>query len=245
MNWNNDFFTLLYQEIFMNRSQKDIDFDVDSIINISHKTTGSIVDFCCGVGDILEGFERKGFETYGVDFSNEYVQKANIQYNQKNVIYGDALLINFNKTFDLSINWFSSFGYFDDNKNQQLLNNIFNHTKIGGAFVLEIYNSYDIIKNFKPILVYEKIYKNEPIKITRHSNYLIYERKLIQNWTFTYKKESFQYKTENKIYFVDEIINKMKIAGFKKIKVFNRNKVDSILTEATLDSVRLIFKGEK
>lgn len=245
MSWNNDFFTLLYQEIFMKRSKEEIDFDVELIQNISQKTEGSVVDFCCGVGDILEGFERKGFETYGVDFSADYVKKAQGKYAQKNVVQGDALSIKFNKTFDLSINWFSSFGYFDDNKNQQLLNNIFTHTRKGGKFILEIYNSYDVIRNFKPLLEYEKKYNEEIVKVKRESNYLVNERKLIQNWSFTYQEQIFKYETENQIYFIDEIINKMKKSGFKNIKVLERSKNTQELKEASLDSVRLIFIGEK
>ena len=245
MNWNNDFFTLLYQEIFMNRSKEEIDFDVELIQKISQKTKCTVVDFCCGVGDILEGFERKGCETYGVDFSAYYVKKANEKHAQKNVVQGDAIVINFNKTFDLSINWFSSFGYFDDNKNQQLLNNIFKHTKTGGKFILEIYNSYDVIRNFKPLLEYEKTYKEEIVKIKRKSNYLINERKLIQNWSFTYQGQTFNYETENQIYFIDEIIKKMEKSGFKNIKVLERSKNIQDFKEASLDSVRLIFIGEK
>ena len=129
MTWNNDFFNLLYQEIFMHRTNEDIKFDVDLIKLATNIKEGSIVDFCCGVGDILEGFENEGFTTYGVDFAQDYVTKAKELHNQKNVVQGDALTYQFNKEFDLSINWFSSFGYFSDEKNQLLLDNIYKHTK--------------------------------------------------------------------------------------------------------------------
>ena len=83
MSWNNDFFTILYQEIFMKRTENEINFDVNLIKLLTDKKSGSICDFCCGVGDILSGFEKNNFETYGVDFSEEYVQKANDKYKQK------------------------------------------------------------------------------------------------------------------------------------------------------------------
>ncbi len=245
MSWNNEFFTLLYQEIFMNRNEEEIDFEVNLIKKLTNKNNGTVCDFCCGVGDILSGFSKHNFETYGVDFSNDYVIKAKTKFNQYNVIQGDALNIDFRTKFDLCINWFSSFGYFDDEKNQQLLNNIAKHTKENGKFILEIYNSYDIIKNFKNKIEYIKVYNNENIFVKRVSHFDLNTRILHQNWIFTYKNEEFSYKTQNKIYFIDEIINKMKKAGFKNIKVYERNKNDLSKVNATLNSVRIIFVGEK
>lgn len=245
MSWNNEFFTILYQEIFMNRTEDEINFDVNLIKLLTNKESGSICDFCCGVGDILSGFEKNNFETYGVDFSEEYVQKANDKYKQKNVKQGDALLIDFKKQFDVCINWFSSFGYFDDEKNQQLLNNMSQHTKEGGKVVLEIYNTYDIIKNFKKEISYEKDYNKEKVYVKRKSNLDLKDRLLKQEWSFKYQDNIFKYETKNKIYFIDEIIQKMKIAGFKNIEVYERNKQHLMKIDASLESVRLVFIGEK
>ncbi len=244
MNWNKSFFNLLYQEAFMSRSKEDIEFCVKLIRGVTSINQGSIVDFCCGVGDILSEFETCGFETYGVDFSQEYIKKAKKIYNQKNVFEADALNIDFNKKFDLAINWYSSFGYFDDEKNQLLLNNIFKHIKPGGKFVLEIYNSYDIIRNFKEKLSYEKEYNGSMVSVVRDSIYILNEKKLIQDWSFNYNGELFKYRTENKIYFIDEIIQKMKIAGFKNINVYNKDTKLIEFHPASLNSVRLIFVGE-
>lgn len=245
MTWNNDFFTLLYQEIFMSRKDSEISFDVELIQKATNIQGGTVVDFCCGVGDILAGFEKKGFSTYGVDFSKDYVDKANHVYQQKNVFQGDALTYQFGKEFDLSINWFSSFGYFDDSKNQQLLNNIYKHTKKQGKFALEIYNSYDIVRNYKESIEYEKEYLGKIVKVKRNSNFILSNRILEQHWLFEYCEKIYQYKTENKIYFMDEIIQKMKTSGFKKIEVFERSKEKQTLNCANINSVRLLFVGEK
>lgn len=113
--WNDAFFTLMYQEIFMQRDNQKINEEVDLILNLSKTDKPiTIADFCCGVGDILSGLEKRGHTTYGVEYSLDYVNKAKKVYEQKNVYQGDALTLNFNKKFDLIINWNSSFGYFSD-----------------------------------------------------------------------------------------------------------------------------------
>lgn len=245
MTWNEDFFTLLYQEIFMSRKESEIDFDVELIQMATNVREGSVVDFCCGVGDILAGFEKKGFSTYGVDFSKDYVGKANKEYQQHNVFQGDALTYQFGKEFDLSINWFSSFGYFDDDRNKQLLTNISNHTKKQGKFALEIYNTYDLVRNYKDSILYEKEYLGEVVKVKRDSNLILTTRILEQKWLLEYRGNTYQYTTQNRVYFMDEIIQKLKQSGFSKVDVFERSKEKHVLKSPDLNSMRLLFIGEK
>lgn len=245
MNWNKDFFNLIYQELFMKRDLDEINFDVDLITQITGIKNGGVVDFCCGIGDILSEFKRRGFQTNGVDLSREYVEKSKQINNKLGIVCDDALKVSFNKKFDLSINWFSSFGYFNDVENQKLLDNISNHTKDNGKFFLEIYNTYDILRNFKKILKYEKKFKNKNVGIIRTSDYCMRTRILKQNWLFNYDGDVFSFETKNKLYLIDEIIEMLRLSGFKNIEVYQRNKSGSPCETASMDSVRVIFVSEK
>lgn len=244
MSWNKDFFNLFYKNLFMSRTKEDIDFNVKLIKEITKRENGSVVDFCCGVGDILSGFKESGFDTYGVDFSEDYIKEANDFFKEKNVFHGDAITFDFNKKFDVALNWFSSFGYFDDIQNQKLLNNISKHVKEDGVFLLEIFSSYDIIRNFKEKIEYVKQYENKDVLIERVSDLDLKNRNLKQNWKFTTDEKVMHYETVNKLYMIDEIINKLNIAGFKKVRVLNHGN-DLVLSDVDLNSKRIIFIGEK
>ena len=83
-NWNKDFFNQLYYELFMYRDKDKVDFETEIIRQLTKLSPQSkIGDFCCGVGDILKSFEDKGYQTYGVDFSTDYVNIAHKKYQQK------------------------------------------------------------------------------------------------------------------------------------------------------------------
>lgn len=246
MSWNESFFNLFYQELFMSRTEERLEYETSLIAQItSMKPDDSIADFCCGIGDLLNTFSQKGYDAYGIDFSNEYVQVARNRFNLDNVFRGDALTYDFKKQFDVAINWYSSFGYFDNHSNQLLLDNIYRQLKSGGKFVLEIFNSYDIIRTYTDKLEYDKPYQGKNVHIIRQSRLDLEKREIHQEWDFEYEGNTQHYSTINKIYFIDDIINKMKAAGFKNISCFERPTHDIILNPATLDSKRLLFIGEK
>lgn len=218
MSWNESFFNDLYQELFMTRTEEQIQEIVNIITKETNINNGSIIDFCCGIGDILNEFKNRGFSTYGVDYSDSYIQTSKKLYNLKETKQGDAVSYNFNIQSDITLNWNSSFGYFNDETNKVFLNNIYQHTKENGFFVLEIYNTYDILKNYQEKICYKKPYKNTEIEIERVSKINMDERTLEQEWVFNHNNENKKYNTKTKLYFVDEIIKMMNEVGFKNIK---------------------------
>ena len=245
-NWNKDFFNQLYYELFMYRDKDKVDFETEIIRQLTKLSPQSkIGDFCCGVGDILKSFEDKGYQTYGVDFSTDYVNIAHKKYQQKNVVHGNALTYDFKQQFDLTINWFSSFGYFSEEQNILLLENMYKHTKIGGKIIIELFNSYDVIRNFKEQFEYTKEYQGKTIYITRNSKLDLNQRRLEQLWSFKMNNDIKTMNTSNHFYFIDELITKLQSVCFKNIDCYERPETDLIFKEATIFSKRLIFIGEK
>lgn len=242
MNWTQKFFNTNYHNLFMNRNPSQIKEEVDIISKLINIKEKNIVDFCCGTADLLAEFHNRNFETYGVDYSQEYVDVANNKHQQKNVFYGNAIDFQFKKQFDNVLNWNSSFGYFDDTNNLKFLKNLFEHTKKDGKVLIEMYNSFFIINKFQETIEYLK----EDSKIVRHSIIDFSNRNLIQNWSFATINKEEKFTTTVKLYFIDEIINLMKTVGFSNIKCYNKPlKVSDDLEGATIQSPRIIFIGEK
>jgi len=87
-----------------------------------------------------------------VDFSKEYLSDAikkakkmklkNIEFIRK-----DMRKIDFKEEFDLVINMFTSFGYFDDKDNFTFLKKVRRALKKGGKFIIDVKNGVFIREN--------------------------------------------------------------------------------------------------
>ena len=247
-NWNEEFFTTMYQDMFMDRTKEEINFEKDTITFFTGaKKNQTIADFCCGTGSVLNRFLGDGLTTYGIEFSPDYVKTGQQLYPNSTIVQGDALRYSFGQKFNTVYNWYSSFGYFSDQQNQQLLANMYQHLDTNGTGLIELYNSYHILQNFKKVVTYDKIYQGQKYHITRNSNINYIERLLEQEWTFYNQDTSKTYLTHSKLYFADDVIALMKVIGFKNCRAWETpNLGDSIgYHEINPNSKRIIVVGEK
>lgn len=236
--WVESFFGELYWEIFMKRNQDQILLEANIIRDVLGYEPKSVLDVCSGVGDILNELSRDGsVKTMGVEWSEDYVKNRYID----TVIKADACEKYTDEKFDLVLNWFSSFAYFDKNQNKKMLQHCYDATE--NVFILEYFNSYNILMKFMPIMAYEKELDGVVWKISRISKIDFENRKLNQKWVFLSEKQKFEHNTEVMLYFPDEIVSLLKDVGFSIVEVIS-NDVDG-LKEIHEKSTRLIFKAYK
>lgn len=101
-----------------------------------------VLDLACGAGRHSRIFNALGCEVTGFDLSAKSIAKArergpdSIQYR-----VGDMRTIDLNESFDLIVNLFTSFGYFDDlTDNEAVLSAVAKHLQPDGCFVLDFMN---------------------------------------------------------------------------------------------------------
>ncbi len=101
-----------------------------------------ILDMPCGNGRIHSYLRNFGYDVYGVDISEELINMARKIYGKYSSKYkvGDMRNASFGIEFDVLINWFSSFGYFDDKGNRETLANFNRNLKSEGLLLMEIAN---------------------------------------------------------------------------------------------------------
>lgn len=234
--WTDDFFNTLYWELFMKRTDEQVQTEVDFITQLIGFKPTSVFDVCCGVGDILAGFAQQGAsKTLGIEFSQEYIAKRYLP----TVIQGDACESQTDEQFDLVINWFSSFAYFDNANNQRMLNNCFKATK--KVFVMEMYNAYGTLSNFREVIEYEKFFEGKNYHIKRLAHIDVLTRRLCQQWIFSDEKRTWCYDTSTQMYFADEIVALLKAVGFKTVEIYSRE--DNTIVDLSMYSPRLIVKA--
>jgi len=118
------------------------DSEVELIVRLAGLPDGaSILDVPCGHGRIANRLAARGFRVTGLDRSAKLIELARSRAGELGVsveyLEGDLRELPFDGGFDAVINWFSSFGYFDDDTNRELLAGFRRALRPGGVLLLE------------------------------------------------------------------------------------------------------------
>lgn len=241
-----------YFELYAHREEKDTRTIVNLIQrNIELPTKSTLLDLCCGAGRHSIEFARRGYDVTGIDISSFMIEKAKDSF-KKNKEIGlkiqffimDMKDFNFNNTFDIAVNLFSSFGYFiNDEENFSLFSNVKSSLKKNGYFVFDFLNRYYLIKYLVPLTK------------TKIKDKLILQKRRIEN-NFVFKdiyicKKNFHndcirrkpdFIERIKLYGFTEIRNELRKSNFEIINIFGDyfgNKYNE------LNSKRLIIFAKK
>lgn len=127
---------------FSERTAREIEF-VDDKLGL--QDGGSILDLCCGWGRHAIGLAQRGYQITGLDLSTYHVELARNAANDAGVgvawIEGDMRSIPSPAgSFDAVVNLFTAFGYFDDDENQRVLEEVARVLAPGGRFLIDIIN---------------------------------------------------------------------------------------------------------
>lgn len=148
--------------------------EIDGIIRLSDiKKKSSILDVPCGYGRHSIGLSTKGYQLVGVDLNKEHVKEAkkNAEDEGQTLTFLEGNMRKLNASlydrFDLVINMFYSFGYFEDEEdNIQTMGEFYRAIKTEGTLFLHIgvrpeldaqgqsyFNETRKLKNGKSLLV--------------------------------------------------------------------------------------------
>jgi SAM-dependent methyltransferase len=119
-----------------------------------------VLDLACGHGRIANALAARSCHVTGLDVTPLFLDRARRDAAAREVAvsYVDADMRDLPWTgrFDRVINWFSSFGYFDDAGNRRVLAEVARALKPGGRFALEMNNRDWVIRHFQPASVDER-----------------------------------------------------------------------------------------
>lgn len=168
-----------------------------------------VFEQCCGTGDILNIFQENGANVFGIDISSKSVDQAKKQYPKiSERVFCDDARNCFFMTCDIVLNYFSSFGYFEqDSENEKLLIQASKSLKNGGLFLLEMPDFEYLLNNFKKDFKDGVFIRKSKIK----------NGFLIQNWIGPKK-----FKTKIKIYSKEEM-KKILNRHFQDVSLYKEN----------------------
>jgi SAM-dependent methyltransferase len=118
-----------------------------------------VLDLACGSGLHSIGLCRKGYQVVGMDLSVAMLaiagEEAQEQDLKINFLHGDMRDLKFGPTFDGAFCIGSSFGYFDEENNQKVIEGVREALKPGGIFMLEVENRDFVMRSQPNLLWYE------------------------------------------------------------------------------------------
>lgn len=143
--WYETIFDERYPELF-GPLEENAEREVEEILGLVALPGGSAVeDLGCGRGRHAIPLARRGFAVTGVDLSEKMLGLARARARREGVsvewIREDMRMFRRPSSFDLCLSLFTSFGFFNDEENQKVLENVGVSLKKGGVLLLDLRNA--------------------------------------------------------------------------------------------------------
>src|SRR5215475_6511249 len=130
--------------------------EAEQILALVRPSPGAaVLDLCCGPGRHSLEFARRGFRVTGVDRTARYLTTARAAATRKGLtvefVQEDMRHSHRPAAFDLALNLFSSFGYFEDVADDlRVLGHLHDALKPGGQALLEMAGKEPLARTFQP-----------------------------------------------------------------------------------------------
>ncbi len=214
--WYIQAFDEWYPIVYQHRDDKEAQYQVDfAISELNLKDNCRVLDLCCGYGRHIKYLNNKVFQVVGYDLSLYLLNKAKeFLSNKVFLVKGDVRNLPFpSECFDAVLNFFTSFGYFKEHKdNVQQIEQVSCVLKSGGRFLFDYFN---------PI----QAKKIHDVKTEREfKTYIIKERR----W---YDKENKEIKKSICIYSKDRCFEK---SYLESVKVYTFDELSEMFSSSKL-----------
>ncbi len=212
------FAPVMFHQKRLEKTKDEVD-NILSLLKIS--SPASILDLCCGPGRHSLELARLGFKVTGVDRTKSYLDKARKQAQKENLkcqfIQKDMRSFCQPDAFDAAINLFTSFGYFDDPRDdEKVLKNVFRSLKNDGIFLMDTMGKEVLARIFRERDWYEI-----------DGNIVLEERRVFKDWSWIESRwilikggKKQEHKILLRLYSATELSTLLEQIGFKQIEVY-------------------------
>ena len=227
-----------YHTLYKNRDEREAQVFIDNLIDYLQIPEGSkLIDIACGKGRHAKYFNQKGMDVIGVDLSPNSINTAKKDKNKNLQFSVHDMRENYEEySFDIVTNLFTSFGYFEDNKDEQkAINAMASNLKKEGLLIIDFMNAKKVIAN----LVMNEQKKIDDIRfdITRE----VKDGYILKDICITDGEEHQQFQEKVKAITLADYSEFIAKAGLKIIDIFGNYKLDNF-DEKISDRLILICK---
>jgi len=139
-----------YHMLYQDRDEREAQLFLDNLTRHFHFSPDTkVVDLACGKGRHAIYLNALGFDVTGIDLSAQSIACATQFANTRlRFEVGDLRNLRFENAFDVALNLFTSFGYFQSNEeNLQVIKQMNLSIKPGGYLLIDFMNAPLVIRD--------------------------------------------------------------------------------------------------
>ena len=239
-----DFWAATYPFMFPQESFERAASEIPNIMALTGWAGGSsVLDMCCGPGRHSVPFAKHGFKVTGVDRSAFLLSKARTYAEKQKVnlmwVHEDMRSFGQPDGFNLALSLFTSFGFFDDMKeNQTVVRNLHRSLVRDGVLIMDIVGKEQLARIFQP--TGSRALENGDLLIERRFLRGDWER-VESEWVIVSGGKARTFPLRLWLFSARELKDLLYSVGFKKIAVYGSLDGETY----GLDSNRLIAVARK
>jgi SAM-dependent methyltransferase len=239
-----DAFWELFEPVLFNQQrQSGTQEEVEKIVKLLRiEGKAKILDLCCGTGRHSLELSRRAFDVIGVDRTTEYIEKAKLEAEKLNLnatfILGDMREYCVPNNFDIIINLFGSFGYFENPEDdRKVVTNMYASLRAGGQFLIETAGKEILARNFQERDWSEK----EDLLILSERKVSQHWGRVETRWIVIQGTKRVEHQVSVRSYSAVELSSLLFDCGFPEVRVYG--SLDG--TEYDQTAQRLVVVGQK
>jgi SAM-dependent methyltransferase len=237
--WFQDWFNSPYYGVlYQHRNDDEARFFIHNLIQQNILLRGAkVLDLACGNGRHAKFLLEEGLEVTGMDLSESQITEARLN-SPENIAFfvGDMREFDLRMKFDVVLNLFTSFGYFDSKEeNLRVLSCIAKHLHRDSIFILDYFNA-EFVKASLP-------FKGETIKgeVTISYHKYALEEMVVKDIEVDDRGEIHHFREKVQLISRENFSNLLDEAGFEVLHTFGNYSLEPFSTE-TSDRLILIAK---
>lgn len=221
--WHEDpaFWEAVEPHVFPPETVEKAPEQLDQLLELAGIDDGRVLDIPCGIGRHAVELADRGFEVTGVDATEPYLDTARERAAEAGVdcefVHADMREFRRPETFDLAVNLYTSFGYFEDRADdERAARNIHESLAPGGRLVMSLTSKEVLAGKFQ-----QRGWSEED------GTYLLEDREVTDDWSRMENRwilvadgETHEFTVSHRLYSAYELSELLREVGFASVDVY-------------------------